>query len=130
MDAWWDSASTSFSRAREADPAFWLAYAREWFTRSWSIEEPPETLVEALQRNRFELRPDPVRIVREELAEVREQVRFAAGAGGNAGIDVQRIVGIERGQPLRIVAGPRGQPALRELRSLGGAHAGHWVLLL
>ena len=68
-----------------------------------------------LHRNRFELRPHPVRIVREELAEVREQLGLAARAGRNAGIDVQRIVGIERGEALRIVAGPGGQPALREL---------------
>ena len=60
----WDSASASYRRAREADPAFWLAYARELYARHWSLQEAPDTLIEALQRHRFEL-PDAERLITE-----------------------------------------------------------------
>jgi serine/threonine-protein kinase len=62
----WDSAAVSYGRAREADPAFWLAYAREQYARGWSIQEPADTLIETLQRHRFEL-PEPERLTTEAI---------------------------------------------------------------
>ena len=44
VGGWWDSAAVSYGRAREADPAFWLAYAREQYRPSWSIAEPADSL--------------------------------------------------------------------------------------
>ena len=63
--------------------------------------------------------------MRKQLAEVSEQRDLAARSRRNAGIDVQRIVGIERDEPRRIVAGPGRQPALRELRGLGRIQLAH-----
>ena len=48
----WDSASASYGRAREADPAFWLAYARQHYALQWSIKPPLEILIDSLQRHR------------------------------------------------------------------------------
>ena len=62
----WDSAAASYGRAREADPAFWLAYAREQYARYWSLQEPVDTLIETLQRHRFEL-PEPERLTTEAI---------------------------------------------------------------
>ncbi len=62
----WDSASASYGRAREADPVFWLAYAREQYALGWSLHEPADTLVETLQRHRFEL-PEPERLTTEAI---------------------------------------------------------------
>jgi len=62
----WDSAAASFGRAREADPAFWLTYARELYARNWTLREAPDTLIETLQRHRFEL-PDPERLTTEAI---------------------------------------------------------------
>jgi serine/threonine-protein kinase len=64
VGGWWDSASVSYRRAREADPAFWLAYAREQYALNWSLQEPADTLLEAIQRHRFEL-PEPERLTTE-----------------------------------------------------------------
>ena len=60
----WDSAATSFGRARETDATFWLAYAREQYAQSWLIREPVDSLVELLYRHRVEL-PDPERLAME-----------------------------------------------------------------
>ena len=62
----WDSAAVSYSRAREADPAFWLAYAREQYALYWSLQAPSDTLVGMLQRHRFEL-PEPERLTTEAI---------------------------------------------------------------
>ena len=62
----WESAAASYGRAREADPAFWLAYAREQYALNWSQHEPADTLVEALQRHRFEL-PEAERLTTEAI---------------------------------------------------------------
>jgi serine/threonine protein kinase len=62
----WDSAAASYGRAREADPAFWLAYAREQYALSWSLHEPADTLIATLQRHRFEL-PEPERLTTEAI---------------------------------------------------------------
>ena len=62
----WDSAAVSYSRAREADPAFWLAYAREQYALYWSLQGVVDTLIEALQRHRFEL-PEPERLTTEAM---------------------------------------------------------------
>jgi TolB-like protein/tetratricopeptide (TPR) repeat protein len=62
----WDSAATSYSRAREADPAFWLAYAREQYALNWSQHETADSLTETLQRHRFEL-PEPERLTTEAI---------------------------------------------------------------
>jgi len=57
----WDSAATSYGRAREADPAFWLAAAREVFALNWAIREAPANLLADLRRHRLEL-PDAERL--------------------------------------------------------------------
>ena len=62
----WDSAAVSYGRAREADPAFWLAYAREQYALGWSIQGLADTLIETLQRHRFEL-PEPERLTTEAI---------------------------------------------------------------
>ncbi|HEV2083803.1 MAG TPA: serine/threonine-protein kinase, partial [Gemmatimonadales bacterium] len=62
----WESAAASYGRAREADPAFWLAYAREQYALNWSLQEPADTLIDALQRHRFEL-PEPERLTTEAI---------------------------------------------------------------
>jgi serine/threonine protein kinase/tetratricopeptide (TPR) repeat protein len=62
----WDSASASYGRAREADPAFWLAYARQHYAMHWSVRPPLEMLSEALQRHRFEL-PESERLLAEAI---------------------------------------------------------------
>jgi tetratricopeptide (TPR) repeat protein len=66
VGGWWDSAATSYGRARKADPAFWLAYSREQYARYWSLQEPVDTLIDALQRHRFEL-PEPERLTTEAM---------------------------------------------------------------
>ncbi len=43
----WDSAAMSHGRAREADSAFWLAYAREQYAINWSVRQPAESLQES-----------------------------------------------------------------------------------
>jgi serine/threonine-protein kinase len=62
----WNSAAASYGRAREADPAFWLAYAREQYALNWSQHEQADSLTEALQRHRFEL-PEPERLTTEAI---------------------------------------------------------------
>jgi TolB-like protein len=62
----WDSAAVSYSRAREADPAFWLAYAREQYALYWSLQGPSDTLIGLLQRHRFEL-PEAERLTSEAI---------------------------------------------------------------
>ena len=62
----WDSAAASYGRARETDPAFWLAYAREQYALNWSQHEQAEALTEALHRHRFEL-PEPERLTTESI---------------------------------------------------------------
>jgi len=62
----WDMAATSYARAREADPAFWQGYAREAYALQWTLREAPDTVVEALERHRFEL-PDPERLSTEAI---------------------------------------------------------------
>jgi serine/threonine-protein kinase len=62
----WDSAATSYGRAIQADPAFWLAYARYVYARNWSLEDAPDTVMSALARHRFEL-PDRERLTTEAI---------------------------------------------------------------
>ncbi|MFL5475092.1 MAG: protein kinase domain-containing protein [Gemmatimonadales bacterium] len=62
----WDSASVSYGRAREADPAFWLAYARQDYALHWSVKPPLEMLIDSLQRHRFEL-PESERLLVEAI---------------------------------------------------------------
>jgi serine/threonine-protein kinase len=62
----WEGAAASYGRARQADPAFWLAYAREQYALGWTLIEPADTLIETLQRHRFEL-PEPERLTTEAI---------------------------------------------------------------
>jgi tetratricopeptide (TPR) repeat protein len=62
----WDSAFASYGRAREADPAFWLAYARQHYALQWSVKPPLEMLIDSLQRHRFEL-PESERLLAEAI---------------------------------------------------------------
>ncbi len=55
VDDFWDSAATSYHRAREADPTFWLAAARELYARNWTLRESPDSLLAALRQHRQEL---------------------------------------------------------------------------
>ncbi|HSR92144.1 MAG TPA: serine/threonine-protein kinase [Gemmatimonadales bacterium] len=55
VDDLWDSAATSYHRAREADPTFWLAGARELYARNWTLRESPDSLIAALRQHRREL---------------------------------------------------------------------------
>ncbi len=64
--AQWDSAATSYGRAIQADPTFWLAYARYVYARNWSLEEAPDTVLSALARHRFDL-PDRERLTTEAI---------------------------------------------------------------
>jgi serine/threonine protein kinase len=69
--AQWDSAAASYRRAIEADPGFWLAYARYVYARNWSLEESPDTLLATLARHRREL-PDRERLTTEAILLVAE----------------------------------------------------------
>ena len=62
----WDEAAGSYTRAREADPAFWQAYAREVYALQWGLVEAPDTVVAALERHRAEL-PAPERVTTEAI---------------------------------------------------------------
>ena len=62
----WDSAFVSYGRAREADPAFWLAYARQHYALQWAVKPPLEMLIDSLQRHRFEL-PESERLLAEAI---------------------------------------------------------------
>ena len=66
VGGWWDSASASYRRAREADPAFWLAHAREQYALNWSLHKPADTLIATLQRHRSEL-PELERLTTEAI---------------------------------------------------------------
>ena len=61
VGGWWDSASVSYGRARQADPSFWFAYAREQYAQRWSIVAPPDSLAQLLTLHRAEL-PEPERL--------------------------------------------------------------------
>ena len=49
----WEHAAVSYQRAMEADPAFWLAYARHLYARHWSLAEPADSVVALLARHRL-----------------------------------------------------------------------------
>ena len=77
VGGWWDSAAMSHGRAREADPAFWLAYAREQYAIFWSVRQPAESLMKVLERHRFEL-PEPDRLLVEaNMLRSRDSVAVA-----------------------------------------------------
>jgi eukaryotic-like serine/threonine-protein kinase len=81
----WEPAALSYKRAMDADPAFWLAYARYVYARHWSLLEPGDSVVELLRRHRAEL-PERERLSTEailledqdSLARSLEQARAAA----------------------------------------------------
>ncbi|HEY7029452.1 MAG TPA: protein kinase, partial [Gemmatimonadales bacterium] len=62
----WDSAATSYHRARDADPTFWLAGAREVYALSWTLREAPESLRAALKMHRNDL-PEAERLSTEAI---------------------------------------------------------------
>ncbi|HET7426971.1 MAG TPA: protein kinase, partial [Gemmatimonadales bacterium] len=62
----WDEAAVSYQRALEADPTFWLAYARHFYARYWSLHQPSDSLVMLLERHRFEL-PERERLSTEAI---------------------------------------------------------------
>ncbi|HEX5634809.1 MAG TPA: hypothetical protein VFX50_16310, partial [Gemmatimonadales bacterium] len=45
----WDSATVAFGRAREADPGFVLAAARQAYAFWWSLQKPPDGLLAELR---------------------------------------------------------------------------------
>ena len=81
----WDTAAVSYERAIRADPRFWLAYARHIYARYWSTRPVADSVVDTLDRHRFEL-PERDRLsteaitllARDSLARVLE-VGEAAG---------------------------------------------------
>lgn len=62
----WGAAAVSYERAIAADPAFWLAYARDLYSLHWELVEPPDSLVAVLERHRFEL-PERERLSTEAI---------------------------------------------------------------
>ncbi|HET6579167.1 MAG TPA: protein kinase [Gemmatimonadales bacterium] len=62
----WDAAAVSYRRAMDADPAFWLAYARHVYARHWSLLEPADSVVALLERHRSEL-PERERLSTEAI---------------------------------------------------------------
>jgi TolB-like protein len=62
----WESAARSYLQAMEADPGFWLAYARQIYARYWSLHEPEESVLVLLDRHRFEL-PERERLSTEAI---------------------------------------------------------------
>jgi serine/threonine-protein kinase len=62
----WEAAALSYQRAMEADPTFWLAYARHVYARHWSLLEPGDSVVELLRRSRAEL-PERERLSTEAI---------------------------------------------------------------
>ena len=51
----WEAAAVSYQRAMEADPAFWLAYARHLYARYWSLTAPSDSVVALLASHLGEL---------------------------------------------------------------------------
>jgi hypothetical protein len=60
----------------------------------------------ALYRDRLDLRPDPVRVVGQEIPEVDEQFGFAFDTGGNTWVQIKGILSVEASEALRIVSRP------------------------
>jgi TolB-like protein/tetratricopeptide (TPR) repeat protein len=70
----WAAAAVSYERATAADPAFWLAHARDLYSLHWDLVDPPESLVAVLERHRFEL-PERERLSTEAiLLEERDSI--------------------------------------------------------
>ena len=73
----WDAAAVSYQRAMDADPTFWLAYARHMYARHWSLLEPTDSVVALLERHRSEL-PERERLTTEAiLAEGHDSIGHA-----------------------------------------------------
>jgi TolB-like protein len=62
----WDAAAVSYRRAMDADPTFWLAYARHLYARYWSLLGPADSVVALLERHRSEL-PERERLSTEAI---------------------------------------------------------------
>jgi TolB-like protein len=73
----WENAATSYKRAMEADPRFWLAYARHVYAGYWSLHEPAESVFVVVDRHRAEL-PERERLSTEAmLLQARDSVGLA-----------------------------------------------------
>src|SRR5215475_13890552 len=75
------------------------------------------------RRNRAPMGPDSGWVSGEEDTEIGDQLVFAPNPEGNRRIGIERIVGIEGGEALRVVPGPSGEPAICECLGLCGGEA-------
>jgi len=81
----WEGAAVSYQRAMDADPTFWLAYARHVYARYWSVLEPAESVLASLERHRFEL-PDRERLSTEAIVlQARDSIGLAIERARTAG---------------------------------------------
>jgi TolB-like protein/tetratricopeptide (TPR) repeat protein len=81
----WESAAVSYQRAMDADPTFWLAYARHVYARYWSVFEPADSMLALLDRHRFEL-PDRERLSTEAIVlQARDSIGLATERARTAG---------------------------------------------
>ena len=62
----WEEAAASYQGAIEADPTFWLAYARHFYARYWSLHEPSDSVLALVEQHRFEL-PERERLSTEAI---------------------------------------------------------------
>jgi eukaryotic-like serine/threonine-protein kinase len=62
----WEDAARFYQSAMDADPTFWLAYARYLYARHWSLYEPSDSVLAALERHRREL-PERERLSTEAI---------------------------------------------------------------
>jgi serine/threonine protein kinase len=62
----WEPAAVSYQQAMEADPTFWLAYARYVYARRWALLEPGDSVLALLRRHRVEL-PERERLTTEAI---------------------------------------------------------------
>src|SRR5215475_712502 len=83
----------------------------------------PEVEKAVVHGNRAPMGPDPGWVSGEEDTEIGDQLVFAPNPEGNRRIGIERIVGIEGGEALRVVPGPSGEPAICECLGLCGGEA-------
>ncbi|MCY1458108.1 hypothetical protein D9M71_754610 [compost metagenome] len=78
-----------------------------------------------LHGDALDLRPDPRRIAYQQALEIAQQRGLSPQPLGYGRVEIEGILRIEGSQPLRIVAGPGGQPRQRKaprLLRIEGVH--------
>jgi hypothetical protein len=82
----WRAAADAFSRAIDADSAFWLAYRRLAYSRQWRFDPVDSTIINAYRDHRFEL-PE------------RERLLIEANMTDTARVTLSRLQEITRRYP-------------------------------